>query len=306
MGRTALFNRTIPGGVNTIEDTSRSTGDRFFVDSGSATNSDSVGAGTNPDQPFATLDFAIAQCTASNGDIIYLMPGHAETIIADSGVDIDVAGITVIGLGTGADRPTFTFTTAATADFKLAAANTHIENILFVAGIDALSGPSEVGAAGCSIVNCEYQDDDTNNYETTDVVIVLTAGHRLLIDGFVFRHDGGSGGTQQESVINLVSADYAEIKNCFIICDAANGAIEDATASLQVNIHDNILESSHANDVCITLAATSTGAVHGNFCKIATDAQTTWITTSTDVGLYENYGVNVDGETGVLIGTASV
>ncbi len=303
--KTALFARKIPGGVLAIEDQSRTTGDRYYVDSGASTASDAAGSGDNPDRPFATLDFAIGQCTANNGDIIYVMPGHAETITADSGVDIDVAGVTVIGLGEGADRPTFTFTTAVTADFKLAAANTTVQNLLFVAGIDALTGPIEVGAADCKLIDIEYRDDAVNNYETTDVVTVLTAGHRLLIDGFKFISDGGAGGTQQESVINLVSADEVEIRNCHIVCDAAQGCIEDATASAQVNIHDNLLESTHANDVCITLQATTTGLIHRNFCKIATDSQVTWITATNDCGLFENYGVNADGETGKLIGTVS-
>lgn len=303
--RTALFSKKQPGGVLAFEDASRSTGNRWFVDSGASGASDATGYGQSPDSPFATLDYAIGQATANNGDIIYVLPGHAETITADSGVDIDVAGLTIEGLGHGAARPTFTFTTAVTADFKLAAASTVVRNLLFVAGIDALTGPIEIGAADCALIDCEYQDDDTNNYETTDVVTLLTAAHRCLIDGFVFRHDGGSGGTQQQSVINLVSADYVEIRNCFIICDGANGGIEDATASKQIHIHHNYIESSHANDVCITLAATSTGLVHHNMLKLATDGQVTWITATNDCGLFENYGVNADAEAGGLIGTVS-
>lgn len=279
-------------------------GNVFYVNSSKSSASD-TGGGLNPDTPLATLDAAIALCTANNGDVVFVMPGHSETLSADSAVDIDVAGITIIGLGSGTNRPTFTFDTAVTADFKLAAANTTIVNLLFKAGIDALTGPIEVSAANCSIINCEYQDDDSNNYETTDVITTTTAAHYLLIDGFVFLHDGGSGGTQQQSVINLVSADFAEIRNCRIVCDGAAGCIEDATASAQIYIHDNHLESSHANDICITLASTTTGEVSDNRLKIATDGQTTWISADNDCGLYENYGVNADAQTGGLIGTVS-
>lgn len=276
-------------------------GNQFFVDS----NATGTGSGLHPDDPATTLDSVIDDATANNGDIIWIYPGHAETLSADSGVDIDVAGLTIIGLGTGAARPTFTFDTAVTADFKLAAANTHVENLLFLAGIDALTGPIEIGAADCKLINCEYRDDATNMYETTDVVTLLTAAHRCLIDGFKFVSDGGAGGTQQQSVINLVSADEVEIRNCYIICDGALGGIEDATASLTVNIHHNYIESTHANDVCITLASTTTGFIHHNFLRLATDGQTTWISSDNDCHLFENYGVNADGQTGGLIGTVS-
>ena len=54
-------------------------GDRYFVDSnaGASTND-----GKSEDRPLATLAQAIAKCTASNGDRIFLMPGHAETLTA--------------------------------------------------------------------------------------------------------------------------------------------------------------------------------------------------------------------------------
>ena len=56
-------------------------------------------------RPFGTIDYAVGRCTANRGDVIYVMPGHSETIGAAAAVDFDVAGITVIGLGRGALQP---------------------------------------------------------------------------------------------------------------------------------------------------------------------------------------------------------
>ena len=53
-------------------------------------------------QPFSTIDYAIGKCTANRGDIIFVMPGHSETITAASAIDLDVAGVRLIGLGHGA------------------------------------------------------------------------------------------------------------------------------------------------------------------------------------------------------------
>ena len=129
MGRTALFSRQQPGGVFTIEDLKDHPGDIYFVDSGHAAATDSAGSGKSPDTPLATLDYAFGLCTASQGDVIYVMPGHAETTTA---MAWDVAGVKVVGLGFGRNRPTFTATTAATDLINVTAANGILENVRLV------------------------------------------------------------------------------------------------------------------------------------------------------------------------------
>ena len=105
-------------------------GDVFFVDSTSTTGLDAVGYGRNPDAPFKTLDYAVGQCTASKGDLIIVMPGHIETVAAASGLDFDVAGIKVIGLGWGDIRPKIQLSAqASTVEFN--ADDMWIENLIF-------------------------------------------------------------------------------------------------------------------------------------------------------------------------------
>src|SRR5690349_3795433 len=103
MARTALFSRHQPGGVFTVDDLAEHPGDIYFVGSGVTGATDAAGYGKTPDAPFATLDYAIGQCTASQGDVIYLLPGHTETTTA---IALDVAGVRIIGLGWGRIRPT--------------------------------------------------------------------------------------------------------------------------------------------------------------------------------------------------------
>jgi len=81
------------------------TGNIWFVDSGHPFASDNTHCGESPLEPFATIDYAIGKCTASNGDIIYVMPGHAETVNATATLTCDVAGISIVGLGNGTNRP---------------------------------------------------------------------------------------------------------------------------------------------------------------------------------------------------------
>ena len=233
--RNSLFSRQQPGGfwvVSRIED---QPGDIWFVDSGqTTTGGDTVGHGRNPDEPFLTLDYAIGNCTANNGDVIYVMQGHAENLAADSTVDIDQAGLTVIGLGKGAARPTFTCTAAA-GDFKLAAASTVIENLLFLNDVDNSTGLLEVSAADCKVLNCEFREDDAAKF--ADVLLLTTAAaDRLEIADCTFIGNAADGAV---SAIELVGADHCHIHDCYIKGNFDTGAIQYITTpSLLTRIHD--------------------------------------------------------------------
>ena len=116
-------------------------GQVFWVDSTSTVVKGGVGSSDgNPgtyQKPFATLDFAVGRCTANRGDVIYLKPGHTETIGAAAAVDLDVAGITVIGLGTGTLQARLDYTaTAGTVEVN--ADNISIVNVNFHANVPAV------------------------------------------------------------------------------------------------------------------------------------------------------------------------
>ena len=109
------------------------------------------------DNPFGTIDFAIGKCTANRGDVVVVLAGHAETLVAAGGITADIAGVSIIGCGNGADRPEITFGTATTASCLITAASVSIRNIVGIAGIDALTNPFHVQAANCSL-DIEWQD----------------------------------------------------------------------------------------------------------------------------------------------------
>jgi len=82
-------------------------------------------------KPWRTIDYAIGRCTASRGDIIAVMPGHAETLTTAGGITSDVAGVAIVGLGHGSLRPTVTLGAAA-ADWAVDAANCAFVNLSLV------------------------------------------------------------------------------------------------------------------------------------------------------------------------------
>lgn len=218
-----------------LVDQGLTTGQVFFVDSGASAGGTTSGYGTSPERAFTTLDSAIVNCLPNNGDIIYVLPGHAETLIADSHVDIDVEGVTVIGLGRGAARPTFTFQTNVAADFKLAAANTVIKNLLFLNNLDNTTGIVEVSAADCAILDCEFRELDPAAF--ADVLLLTTAAaDRLEVAGCRFYGNAGDGAV---SLIELVGADDAHIHDCYLYGDCTLGLIQCITTpSLRVRMHD--------------------------------------------------------------------
>src|SRR5262245_44934865 len=106
-------------------------GNVFFVQSTQSNAGDSAGHGQTPDAPFSTIDYAVGQCTANQGDIIVVLPGHVEVVTAAGGLALDVAGIRIVGLGEGDLKPRVNFTTADTADCNVDADDITVEGLVF-------------------------------------------------------------------------------------------------------------------------------------------------------------------------------
>ncbi len=134
-------------------------GDYFFVCNRSGANGSDGNPGTDVDMPLATLAGALAKCTASNGDVIVILPGHAESIASATALLFNVAGVTIIGLGVGSSRPTFTFTTANTAKIPVSAANMKISGCIFVGNFLSIATVFLLTAApGFTVDSCAFRD----------------------------------------------------------------------------------------------------------------------------------------------------
>src|ERR1051325_9126450 len=73
---------------------------------------------------------ALSNCVASRGDVVLVLPGYTETVTA--AITVSVAGVSIIGIGNGALKPTITVN--GTIDgFNVTAASVLIDNIAFAA-----------------------------------------------------------------------------------------------------------------------------------------------------------------------------
>lgn len=131
------------------------TGTYFFVSSLVGSNGN---RGTDPSSPLATIDNAVGRCTADKGDVIVVMPGHSETITTAGGIDLDVAGITVVGIGRGSLMPTVV-QDAAAADIDIDADDVTIRNIRFVASFADIAISIDVNKENLWLDGCEWVDE---------------------------------------------------------------------------------------------------------------------------------------------------
>jgi len=279
------------------------TGNRYYVDSGAA-NANDKHKGTDKENPLATWDGANNKCTANNGDIIVLMPGHTETVNTSTVINPDVAGVTVKGLGNGSSRPTITFTTSTGAKVNITGANTKVENILFVAGVDGLTAPITAGAADVEIKNCEYRD--SSSYQSVTVVRATSVSGRLKVTGCKIRGTTAAGST---SAIHITGgAEQVEIVGNDIRGRYAYNISNTSTAAEEIRIENNtLINRSSTATVLIDLVATATGVISYNKLRNTSGAtgKLTNMIDASDCELYENYGVTADNETGGLVGTVS-
>ncbi len=285
--RTALFVNKQPGGLFSVVDMSSTTGNIFFVDSGNTANGgDTAGFGFSPDAPFLTIDFAVGQCVANNGDRIYVMPGHAETVSAAAGLALDVAGITIIGLGDGTDTPTVTLDTIVSADVDVDAANVTIENIHFKSGFADVAVCLDVNATDFTCRRCRFTEAaDDQNFKVCIQDAAAAASDRITVENCY---------ALQDDAVNTHFINFAGTpKGCIVrdnilIGDWGTMAIGGAGIIVFCTIVDNVIYNAASdNDSCINLAATATGIVMRNLCGGAA-AQANGVT-ATACAIAENY-----------------
>lgn len=298
--RTALFSRHQPGGVFTVDDLEQHPGDIWFVDSGNAAASDAAGFGVNPDAPFATLDYAIGRCTASNGDVIYVMPGHAENLTAADSIDVDVAGVKIIGLGWGALKPTFS-TTAAAGSFKVDAANVMVKNIKLVANFatGTTAGMTLTASATDLLVeDCDWRDTSATSEFLLHVTIPTGVGPCTFRNcSFVT----AAGSLTNSFLFAGTSTDFT-IDGCYFFVDSADSVIDHAagaSVNLRINRCTIINQDTGAAGYCIENKSDGTGVVSD--CRLAYNKNDAEVGVGAATWWFETYATNTVGtSSGVL------
>jgi len=258
--------------------------------------------------PFATISYAISRCVAGRGDTIVVGAGHAETITAAAGIAMSKAGVCLLGLGTGLNRPTITYTTANTATMTVTAANCSIVNIRFVANFLSIARAIGVTATDLTIERCDFSDtDSTHNF--LNIVnctgAANTANRLAFLDNKVVNQGVTSNNT---TILTANDIDGLEIKRNYlkwaILNDMAIACIVTAGVLTNVQIVENIAirpnTSTTGGSLLNVGGTTSTGVMARNF--VGTLCTTDVIcTTNVGISFFENYVTGVITTSGYII-----
>lgn len=279
-------------------------GDVFWVDSGAGSNGNK---GTF-DRPFGTIDYAIGKCTASNGDVIFVKPGHTETISAAGGIAADVAGVAIIGLGKGSLRPTITLDTAATADLDVSAANVTLHNLLFSAAFADITHIIDVTATDCHIDMCEFVEAaaDENWVDIIDASGGDNTADGLMVTGCrAFAIDAGC-----DSFIEITGdISRLTVEDNLVVHDnaSATAMIEQATGKDMINV--SIQRNSYhslktSGDILIDNDTTANSGIAAFNNASHADTAGEVLIDCDGLALIENYSTGVITASGYLLPAA--
>lgn len=245
----------------------------FWVNNSTALAEGGIGgSNSNPGtytKPFSTLDYAIGKCTAHRGDVIYVMPGYTQSMTAADDVDVDVAGVTIIGLGRGTKVPKFTYDNSA-GEFVIGAVNVHIENLWFVPSVTGITKAIDVesGSTFFEIVKCRFGDAETAGTDEFNATIIVAA---TSTDGKIIGNYINMGEAGAVAGITITGADSRlEIRDNTILGDYSTACINSITTLqsdliITNNLLVNGVTSGLNTEPTIELLTGSSGVLANNY-----------------------------------------
>lgn len=264
-----------------------------------------------------TVDKALNQCVSGRGDFVYILPGYTENIsAADAWSSLGTkTAVTVVGLGSGTNRPAITWT-AAGGTVLMDAANFAIRNCqLFMAGPTGsttaltVAAPITISAAGCAITDCFI------NYGVdADQGVTIGVTTTAAADYFEFSRndcfcDVTAGSTLTTSFMYLVGADYCKVWDNIIDGATSSTTVGSVrfitTASVGINFRRNMIVNKKASSIhAVTQMDGVLGCVSDCGFGILDNATLAgWVPANAGNGPqhWRNYTANLAAENGELM-----
>lgn len=280
-----------------------------------------VGAGTASQEWFEgrvptaqlhyTIEEAIQECVADRGDLILVAPGYTESMAsAAASIDLDIAGLSVIGLGHGEIRPTISYT-HADAEVVFGADSVRLINFILNAAAADVKKAIDIETTNthCLVKDCLFTETTPGTHEFLDSICVGDqCNFTQILNNKCFM---GTGAANHFVHIDA-DCDHWEVGHNFAAGDFAVAHVKGDEQDDMIWIHHNTFYNGQETGVglnaqpCIELAGTTTGVIEYNLCvcNLATKAASI---VADDCHLHENY-YNEDesgAATSGIIGTAS-
>lgn len=247
-----------------------SGGEAFYV--GASQPVGEIGEKVVSDRFFTTINAALNGCVSGRGDTIFVLPSYTESIAAadawsNLGTKTDVS---IVGMGRGTNRPTITWTVAAST-MLMDVANFKIFNMqLYLAGPHAagtavtVAAPITISAAGCEISGCDiWWGFDADQIVTIGITTTAAADNLKFNRNFCFAETAAAPTT---TFLRLTGTDYLEMEDTFIIGPGSSTTIgpvqQLTTGSLKVKVSRCLFQSTTASStIAFTAMAGCTGMV---------------------------------------------
>lgn len=292
---------------------SGATGDVLFVGKAAVADRDIIQRLFIPDFEgrvhfFATIDEAIGACTANAGDTIYVLPGHTEAITSGS-IALDVAGVSIIGLGSGSLKPSLTFG-ATDSKISVTAANGTFKNLRLVAGVaDIVTAFLHATAAQ----NTQYIDIEFTASAAFNFINCYTLGAANISDGCRFERNYLRTADTGQLALAITAAAQNDLKfydNYVVHAAAAAGLLTAGAAELLgLDVKGNFVQTGQTDGsvgtLVITTGTASSGRVVDNDIKTADAAANVAIPIASKVYAARNYIAGAD-EVGTVIAVGTL
>lgn len=261
-------------------------------------------------RPLLTLQKAVDLSLANRGDIIMIMPGHAETVSSATALQLNKAGILIVGMGEGSKQPQFTLDTANTATIPVSAANIGIINVKFVANFLAIAALFTVTAVNFSISQCDIRDTSAIlNFAK----VVNTGSTDNAADGLVMENN---------NIVSLHATNafslFAAVGNMDRVCVKGNNVRIASTSGVAVvcpitagklltnlRLDGNVINSTGATGTATGLLITTNGSTNSGMINnnqlfnLATTPLL--VTASSGLHFMNNYVSNLADSSGKLV-----
>lgn len=256
----------------------------------------------------ATIDEAIGYTTANRGDVILVAPGHTEAITSGS-IAADVAGISIIGLGSGSMKPTLSFGVTS-SKIIVGAADVTFKNLRLTAAVaDVVTAFLHATAAQ----NTQYIDIEFYATAAFNFINCYTLGAANISDGCKWERNYLRTADTGQLALAITAAAQNDLKfynNYVVHAAAAAGLLTGGAAEfLGIDVKGNFVQTGQTDGsvgvLVITSGTASSGRIVDNDMKTADAAANVAIPIASKVYAARNYIAGAD-EVGTVVAVGTL
>lgn len=248
----------------------------------------------------STLAAGLARCRSGKGDVVFVLPGHSETINTTQVALLNsalVAGTQIIGVAPFRSglMPALTFNgTTNTTTWTVNVANVLMQGLKFnFNGADSIDTPLVFTAAGCRFANNVVNMGSDTTLDCDVGLTVSTGSDFMTIQDNLFYTTSTAVNTNSILVSAAVDS-LSIVRNRFIVpATSTNGIIQvgaSTVAITNIDIGNNVMVNKSTGSACISFTDQAhTGVCYENYSGLT--ANTAPLTT----------GIVLAGTTNILV-----